>query len=342
VPAASANHSILIVGFGSAGERAREVIGQQRPETEFAILSRRQVTSRGFKTYKSLSDLQGFRPDAVVLSGPATKRVEILRELVPVEVPVFAEKPMASNLREALLFQDLLGPSEPFTQIGYNLRFSKSLNFFRELVHSRRFGRAIRFTAETGQYLPDWRPEQDYRETVSARAELGGGVLLELSHEFDYLRWIFGEWDWVSAWIGKCSKLEIDVEDTALMSIGITSTHGEPSLVGQVTLDFVRRDKTRTILAVCEDASVRWDGSKGTVDVRDTSRSGWVSLFKDAGSGSTYDEQWRSFLSVIEDQSVPVVGVQDGIQVMRIIEAIRISYSEGGARVSISEQVATS
>ena len=58
----------------------------------------------------------------------------------------------------------------------------------------------------------------DYKETVSAKAELGGGVLLELSHEIDYLRWIFGEFNWVSAWHGKLSNLGIDVEDASLIT----------------------------------------------------------------------------------------------------------------------------
>ena len=62
------------------------------------------------------------------------------------------------------------------------------------------------------------RPKIDYKETVSAKAELGGGVLLELSHEIDYLRWIFGEFNWVSAWHGKLSNLEIDVEDASLIT----------------------------------------------------------------------------------------------------------------------------
>ena len=72
-----------------------------------------------------------------------------------------------------------------------------------------------RLRCEIGQYLPLWRPGSDYRLGVSANRALGGGVLLELSHELDYLRWIFGDVDWVQASLERQSALEIDVEDTA-------------------------------------------------------------------------------------------------------------------------------
>ena len=56
-----------------------------------------------------------------------------------------------------------------------------------------------------------------------ARQELGGGAPLELSHELDYLRWIFGEVEWVKATLGRQSSLEIDVEDTVHLILGFAS-----------------------------------------------------------------------------------------------------------------------
>ena len=74
----------------------------------------------------------------------------------------------------------------------------------KKIIHAR---------IESGSYLPNWRPKQDYRSSCSAKKNLGGGVLLELSHELEYLSWIFGKPNWISAWVGKLSSLEIDVED---------------------------------------------------------------------------------------------------------------------------------
>ena len=325
--------SVAIVGFGNAGSRALQVLRGLRPDAKFLVLSRRLANGEGFRSTSSLDDVVAFAPDAVIVAGPATTRTDVLRQIGTLGVPVFIEKPLAHTLGDAAAVLDLLGPVVERSQIGYNLRFSESLTAFRDLVRGGQFGRVLRFTAETAQYLPDWRPDKDYRETVSARVDLGGGVLLELSHELDYLRWIFGEWDWVSAWTGRTSSLEIDVEDTALMTIGIEGDQASTQVVGQLSLDFVRRDKTRAVTAMCESGTLRWDGIAGTVEVYESSESRWETVATDSGSQSTYRAQWESFLSVVEHGSKPLVPISDGVAVLRAVEAIRQSHEHSGARV---------
>jgi predicted dehydrogenase len=75
--------------------------------------------------------------------------------------------------------------------------FLPSLIEFKRQIFSEKLGKIYSIRAEIGQYLPGWRPESDYRICVSVQQKLGGGVLLELSHEIDYLSWIFGRVDWV-------------------------------------------------------------------------------------------------------------------------------------------------
>jgi predicted dehydrogenase len=333
VAGSAAALSVAIVGFGSAGSRALQVLRGLRPDAEFLVVSRHAATGEGFTSTTSLDDVAAFGPDAVIVAGPAATRADVLRQVGTLGVPVFIEKPLAHTLGDAVAVLDLLGPLVERSQVGYNLRFSESLIAFRDLVRGGLYGRVLRFNAETAQYLPDWRPDKDYRETVSARADLGGGVLLELSHELDYLRWIFGEWDWVSAWTGRTSSLEIDVEDTALVTIGIEAGQASTQVVGQLSLDFVRRDKTRTLTAVCESGTLRWDGIAGTVELYESSESRWKTVVTDSGSQSTYGAQWDSFLSVVEKGSVPLVAMSDGVAVLRAVEAIRNSHEQSGARI---------
>ena len=328
--------SFAIIGFGSAGARALQVLHELRPEAEFLVVSRHSANGEGFTSTSSLDDVVAFAPDAVIVAGPATTRVDVLHQIGGLNVPVFIEKPLDHTLHDAVAVLDLLGPAVRRSQVGYNLRFSESLIAFRDLVRGGQFGRVLRFSAETAQYLPDWRPDKDYRETVSARADLGGGVLLELSHELDYLRWIFGELDWVSAWAGRSSSLEIDVEDLALLTIGIEGDQAVTQVVGQLSLDFVRRDKTRTVTAVCESGTLRWDGIAGTVEVHESSESRWKTVVTDSGSQSTYRAQWDSFLSVVEKGSAPRVAMSDGVAVLRAVEAIRFSQEQSGARVFLT------
>ena len=107
----------------------------------------------------------------------------------------------------------------------YNLRYNRSLNFFKNSFQTGILGDLHSVRCEVGHYLPYWRTNTDYRKSVSAQKILGGGVLLELSHEIDYLIWIFGSISKVNAFLTRHSSLEIDVEDTAYLRLELSNTH---------------------------------------------------------------------------------------------------------------------
>ena len=71
-------------------------------------------------------------------------------------------------------------------------------------------------------WLPDWRPQIEYKDSVSAKNDLGGGVLLELSHEIDLALWLFGKFEITYSFIRNSRILDIDVDDQAFL-IGLNS-----------------------------------------------------------------------------------------------------------------------
>lgn len=330
-------HSVAIVGFGSAGRRALNVLEDLRPDTKFLVVTRQAIDQPNVTVTHAVDDVLGFDPDFVVVAGPATLRKNSVEALASARASFFLEKPLAHSLADATTLARILGNS-PRSQVGYNLRFSPSLSYFRDHVHASTFGQVLSVRAETGQYLPDWRPGSDYRESVSARAELGGGVLRELSHELDYLRWIFGPIESVSGWVGRTSDLDIDVDDTALVTLGFEGSGSPDSLlIGTVALDLVRRDRTRSVTAICEEATLRWDGIAGRVEVLRAGGTEWELLMTDAGTAATYREQWESFVAANDDQASPAATVEDGVEVLRLVEAIELSHSRGGVRVALTD-----
>ena len=86
-----------------------------------------------------------------------------------------------------------------------------------EMINSKKIGKILHVQVDCGSYLPEWRKGQDYRKSVSAKTKLGGGVLLELSHELEYIRWFFGDMKSVYANIQNSETLDIDVEDSVDM-----------------------------------------------------------------------------------------------------------------------------
>ncbi|MCP4994387.1 MAG: Gfo/Idh/MocA family oxidoreductase, partial [Gammaproteobacteria bacterium] len=215
---------------------------------------------------------------------------------------------------------------------GYNLRFLTTLISFREFIHQGKIGRVHSVHAEVGQYLPGWRPDVDYRKTVSAQKRLGGGVLLELSHEIDYMLWLFGKVDWVKATVLRQSSLQIDVEDTAYLQLGFNSDDTVRQVVATLNMDFVRRDTTRQCAAVGDSGTLRWDGVAGSVKFLPAESNQWEELLLDKPERDfTYQQEIEHFISCVETGADPVVGGRDGKAVLSVIDAARVSSRTGQA-----------
>ena len=112
-------------------------------------------------------------------------------------------------------------------------------------------------------YLPDWRPGVDYRTVYSAHKEMGGGVTIDLIHEWDYLVELFGMPLESYNLRGTYSDLEIDSDD---LSVYIARY---PTLLAEVHLDYFGRSYRRSIELFCKDGTVTADFGAGTVTLED-------------------------------------------------------------------------
>jgi len=126
-------------------------------------------------------------------------------------VDLFIEKPLSHSLDNLEEIKEEIKDKKIFTYISYNMRFHPVLIKLKEIINEKQ--KPICFKCVSTSYLPNWRKNQDYRKSYSAKKETGGGVLLDISHEFDYISWLFGEINEISGECKKKSSLEINTED---------------------------------------------------------------------------------------------------------------------------------
>jgi hypothetical protein len=201
----------------------------------------------------ALSDDPGF----AVIASPSHLHAEHLLALLEAGVPCYVEKPPVVSFEQLRRVRERLERMSaiPATLVGCNLRFLPSLQKLREMVRSGTIGRIVRATLEAGQWLPDWRPSRDYAECYSADSARGGGVILDLIHELDQARWLFGDFDEVRAMAGKLSTLRTQSEDCAC--ILLRPSHGPP--IVSVALDYVSRRPVRRYEVIGEEGTLVWD-----------------------------------------------------------------------------------
>lgn len=324
---------VLIVGLGSIGQRHLRLARQLLPSADIRVLRHQHcenipVLADG--CFSKLEDAIKFLPQVTVIANPASLHLHVAIALANAGSHLLVEKPLASELVGVNELLECCKARNLILMTGYNLRFLPSLQKFRDLLHKNTIGRVLSVRCEIGQYLPNWRPGSDYSQSVSARRSLGGGALLELSHELDYLIWIFGEIDWVSASLSKQSALNIDVEDTVHLTLGFSRAEIMGTLIGTLNIDFIRHDTTRFCIAIGELGSLRWNGLTGMVEIYEAGANNWYELYHyQHQRDDSYIAEWQHLLACVQEETMPLISGEDGLQVLRVVEAARHATSTG-------------
>jgi len=192
-----------IIGSGSIALKHRSAL--EELGLTVALVTGRDVDGVNFKF---LADaLTQFAPEYIVIASPTARHLEDIKSVIAGGFKGFLliEKPLLGN-------PSPVPPISNICAVGYQLRFHPALRALNESLNGRKI---LSCHAYCGQYLPTWRPARDYRGSYSASRAEGGGVVRDLSHELDYLCWLFGSIEKIQALVGKYSSLEIDTEDTA-------------------------------------------------------------------------------------------------------------------------------
>jgi len=321
---------ILIVGLGSIGKRHLRIARGQNPNADIRVLRHQKcsyIPEYSSGCFSTTEEALVFKPQLAVIANPATFHMSIAQSLAEIGTHLLIEKPLSVTIDGVEHLIETCHKNKINLLIGYNLRFLPSLNKYRELLKENKIGKVFSVRCEIGQYLPTWRPGSNYKNSVSARKELGGGALFELSHEIDYLRWIFGEIDWVKATLSNQSNLEVNVEDSAHLILGFeTLNESDKQLIGTLNIDFIRHDKTRLCTAIGETGSLRWDGVSGKIEFYGENATDWTVICEyEQQRDETYISEWEHFLDCVRNQKQPVISGVDGLMALNIINAARQS-----------------
>ena len=308
------------------------------PCAQILIHSRRGRGESSFESVevtRSIEDVCRFQPQVAIIANEAPLHLETASILVEIGCHILIEKPLDIDAERCLQFFETHCKKSVVVQVGYNLRYLEQLYELRESLVSREAGALTSAFFQVGQFLPSWRNEREHLTSVSALKALGGGVLLELSHEIDSVEWILGHIIWVQAWADKTSHLVVDVEDLACLVFGVRCRTDNEEIVVSLTMDFIRHNTTRNYTVV---------GSKGTLvcdlvsqETKFYSKSGQMASreFIAGDRDLSYKRQFSDFLHRIECGDCSWDSFYSGVRVLRILDAVRKSIDADGTRVLI-------
>lgn len=271
--------------------------------------------------YASIEEALSAEPMLAIIASPAPLHVDQAATFLRTGIPVLIEKPLSDSLESFARAGEVLLANSTKIEVAYNLRFMPSAIRLKALLDEQILGRIHSVSIEVGQYLPDWRPATDYRENVSARKELGGGVLLELSHELDYLTWLFGTFNSLYCVASNSGTLDVDVEDSAHAILS-----RDDGLVASVHLDFLQRVPTRICKIIGESGTLVWNLLQNSILLGTANNSEDI-IFSDPNynRNDMYLEEISHFVKVAVGERMPQVSIYQALDTLRLIEALRHS-----------------
>ena len=319
---------LAIIGLGSIGRRHLRLVSEIRPDIEIIVVrsgygSECEEQKMASKTVSSIDEAIKYGIQAAIVSSPAILHLEQSLELAKNGVHLLIEKPLSHTSDRVNELLEVINKNSVIAMVGYVMRYDSGAIEFKNWISNKITGKILHARIECGSYLPDWRPGQDYRKTVSALSELGGGVLLELSHELDYLHWFFGRPTDVQAWIRNSGTLDISVEDQA--NLLLTSSEGYPITV---QLDFNRRYAKRICNVLTTEGELTWNAIEKNVTWSEIGNEPVVYGYE-SERDYIYRKQIESFLNCVEKDEVPIVSVHDGAEVIKLIDVARHSAEKG-------------
>ncbi len=255
------------------------------------------------------------QPQAAIIANPTFLHLSVALETALAQCHLFIEKPISHTSDGVNLLLSTVGKQGLKVLVGFQFRFNQGLGVVRELINNGAIAKPIYTHVHWGEYLPDWHPWEDYRYSYSARADLGGGIILTLCHPLDYLRWLFGEVTTVMATTQQGGILELDVEDMA--DIQLTFDSG---VIATVHLDYIQRPPSHRLHIAGEGGTISWDQATSQVELYQTTEQQWESIPAPQNSqrNTMFLDEMRHFLECIEGKATPLISLEDGVRALEI------------------------
>ncbi|MCQ8877370.1 Gfo/Idh/MocA family oxidoreductase [Pseudoalteromonas shioyasakiensis] len=316
---------VAVIGLGNISHRHRKNLRALYPKAQIAASSARgdlstQLPENAEYVYSSLDELILFKPELVIVASPANLHLDHAKRLLETGIPCLIEKPLCKSYDEAKNFLGLMGSLSTPCAVGYCLRYMPTAQKMKELICHQVLGEIFNVVIHVGQYLPDWRKGIDYRDSVSAQKVLGGGALLELSHELDYANWLFGPLKFHHSVLRSSKELGLDVED--LVDVVLSTENGS---IINLHLDFLQHYPQRYCTAIGVNGRIHWDLIANTIDVYVKGQDETHIKFDNWQANDMYLDMLKDFESLCYNKNHSTVDLSQAVEVLKLVDKIKLS-----------------
>ncbi len=288
------------MGYGNMAQKYSDIIRKINSNITIKYYSSQKIKNN---LYKEDKQIVKFNPDITIICSSTSNHYAYLKKinnLIKKKI-ILVEKPIFDKEQSIVLNNKVL--------VGYNLRYDPMIREIKKLTKNQKIWSVEVFC---NSYLPYWR-KRNYQKSYSANKKLGGGVLLDLSHEIDYLLWFFGDIKIKYAINNKISNLKIKSDDNLLV-------YGSSKNVKQIILhlNYYSKIDNRTINISGKKINLKADliNKRMTIEKNGKNIS---KTWKEKKFSKTFEKQIYSLLT---KKNIYAASYAEGLKVLKTIKQV--------------------
>jgi len=316
--------SVVVLGGGSIGLRHLrnlQTLGVERLACFEPDAARREWAGREVPVpfFAELEQVWEFAPQAVVIAAPSQHHTPLACAAAAMGADLFIEKPLAHTLAGLDELLGLVAGKDLVSMVGCNMRFHPGPSTVKRLLDGKAVGQVVAARLKTGSYLPQWRPESDYRQSYSASSQ-SGGAILDCIHEIDLACWLFGPARLAAAACRPAATLGLATDGLAELLL-----EHEASVLSSVHLNFIQRDYRRTCEVIGSEGTIYWDFTGRTVAISRGAGTHDETFPQpnDWEINQMYVDEMIHFLQCVRDRKATCNPVSQALAVLEIAFAAR-------------------
>ncbi len=321
--------NFLIIGCGSIGQRHIEnllSLGQKNIKIYDSNCVLAKKISKKFNV-EQLETLQFKNVNCTLICTPPSTHTSIAKKALSGLSNIFVEKPLDNSLKDINDILKIAKKKSLNIFVGYVFRFDHGLQKIEKLLEQDTIGKVISFDAYEGWYLPNWRSWQDHTKSYTGSKKLGGGIILDGSHELNYILWLIGEIKQVFSYFNPVPSLKVKAEGIAEILL-ISKSNS----IGRIHLDFVNPKYNRHFEILGERGSIRWNFETKKIEIQKAGSTKSKTIKYGLDSNQMYVDEMKYVIScILGKKKNNLITFNDAKRTLEISLAIKKSGNTGRA-----------
>lgn len=332
--------SLVVVGPGLIGQKHIELIQEHRDCSLSAIVAPNHIDNinvanlHNVELYFDIDRLLNSKKvDGIIISSPNVFHVDQALKCLEHGIPVLLEKPIADTYEEGLKLLHATNEKKGKLLIGHHRIHSPILATAKKIIREGIIGDIVGITGSALFFKPP-----DYFESGPWRSQLGGGpILINLIHEIGNFRELCGEISQVQA-ITSSRIRNFPVEDSAVINFQFENGALGSFFLSDTASSSKSWEQTsgenKSFAQYPVDDCYEIAGTKGMLSIpsmriksyKGSGAPSWMKMMDDDhiqfDRTDPLEEQFKHFIRVIRNNEEPKVTAYDGLQNLKVVEAI--------------------